>query len=103
MAGVGQEISGAKRAALKVIGPFQSFARSGSLGGSLLLLGALAAFGWANSPWAERYTALLAEHLSLNVRGWSLDLSLGHWVNDGLMAIFFLLVGLELKRRKCVS
>ena len=98
MAGVGQEISGAKRAALKVIGPFQSFARSGSLGGSLLLLGALAAFGWANSPWAERYTALLAEHLSLNVRGWSLDLSLGHWVNDGLMAIFFLLVGLELKR-----
>ena len=100
MAGVGQDVqvSGAKRVALKVVGPFQSFARSGSLGGLLLLLAALAAFLWANSPWADRYTALLAEHLSVSVRGWSLDLSLGHWVNDGLMAIFFLLVGLELKR-----
>lgn len=98
MAGVGQEVSGAKRVALKVVGPFQSFAKSGSLGGLLLLVAALAAFLWANSPWADRYTALLAEHLSLNIRGWALDLSLGHWVNDGLMAIFFLLVGLELKR-----
>lgn len=96
MAGVGQEQ--AKQVVLKIVGPFQSFVRSGSLGGLLLLLTALVAFGWANSPWAESYTGLLAEHLSLSIRGWALDLSLGHWVNDGLMAIFFLLVGLELKR-----
>ncbi len=98
MAGVGERVSQTKQAVLKVVGPFQSFARSGSLGGLLLLLAALAAFGWANSPLADRYTALLGEHLSLSVRGWALDLSLEHWVNDGLMAIFFLLVGLELKR-----
>ena len=87
-----------RRLALRIIGPFQSFAQSGSLGGLLLLLAALVAFGWANSPWAAAYTALLDEHLSLSLGGWALDLSLGHWVNDGLMAIFFLLVGLELKR-----
>lgn len=99
MAEVGQQaVSRGKQLALRVIGPFQSFAQSGSLGGSLLLLAALAAFAWANSPWVESYDRLLGEHLSLNLGSWSLDLSLAHWVNDGLMAIFFLLVGLELKR-----
>ncbi len=91
-------ISRGKQLALRVIGPFQSFAQSGSLGGLLLLLAALAAFVWANSPWVGSYDGLLGEHLSLNLGSWALDLSLAHWVNDGLMAIFFLLVGLELKR-----
>ncbi len=86
------------RLVLRVISPFQSFAQSGSLGGLLLLLAALVAFTWANSPWSASYSGLLGEHLSLNLSGWSLDMSLAHWVNDGLMAIFFLLVGLELKR-----
>ena len=83
---------------LRVIAPFQAFARSGSLGGLLLLVAALAALVWANSPWAGRYAAMLNEYLGLTLGGWSLELSLGHWVNDGLMAVFFLLVGLELKR-----
>jgi NhaA family Na+:H+ antiporter len=87
-----------KRLALRVIGPFQAFAQSGSLGGLLLLLAALAAFVWANSPWAASYGRMLGEYLSLSLGDWSLELSLGHWVNDGLMAVFFLLVGLELKR-----
>lgn len=91
-------ISRRKRLALRVVGPFQSFARSGSLGGFFLLLAALVAFGWANSPWAATYTGILAEYLSLNLGNWSLRLSLSHWVNDGLMAVFFLMVGLELKR-----
>ena len=91
-------VSRRKQLALRVIGPFQSFAQSGSLGGLLLMLAALAAFVWANSPWVGSYDRLLDEHLSLNLGRWALDLSLAHWVNDGLMAIFFLLVGLELKR-----
>ncbi len=91
-------VSRRKQLALRVIGPFQSFAQSGSLGGLLLLLAALAAFVWANSPWVGSYGRLLEEHLSLNLGSWEFDLSLAHWVNDGLMAIFFLLVGLELKR-----
>ncbi len=93
-----QTVSRRKRLVLRVISPFQAFAQSGSVGGLLLLLAALAAFAWANSPWVGSYDGLLSEHLSLNLGSWSLDLSLAHWVNDGLMAIFFLLVGLELKR-----
>lgn len=91
-------MSRGRRLALRVVSPFQSFAQSGSLGGLLLLLAALAAFVWANSPWAATYRGLLGQYLSLSLGGWTLDLSLAHWVNDGLMAIFFLLVGLELKR-----
>ncbi len=87
-----------KGLALRIIGPFQSFAQSGSLGGLFLLLAALVAFAWANSPWAATYNGILSEYLSLNLGDWSLRLSLAHWVNDGLMAIFFLMVGLELKR-----
>lgn len=93
-----QTVSRRERLVLRVISPFQAFAQSGSVGGLLLLLAALAAFAWANSPWVGSYDGLLSEHLSLNLGSWSLDLSLAHWVNDGLMAIFFLLVGLELKR-----
>lgn len=92
-----------KQLALKIIGPFQAFVKSGSLGGLLLLLGALVAFGWANSPWAPAYERLLHTHLSLNLGTWSLDLSLAHWINDVLMAIFFLLVGLELKRELVIG
>lgn len=90
--------SRSKRLALQIIGPFQAFVRSGSLGGLFLLLAALLAFAWANSPWAATYNGILSEYLSLNLGDWSLRLSLAHWVNDGLMAIFFLMVGLELKR-----
>ena len=93
-----QPVSRRRQLAMKVISPFQAFAQSGSLGGLLLLLGALVAFGWANSPWAPAYERMISEYLSINVGDWSLRLSLGHWVNDALMAIFFLLVGLELKR-----
>lgn len=98
MAEAKQPVSRRKQLALRVISPFQAFAQSGSMGGILLILAALAAFIWANSPWAENYTRLLGEYLSLNLGTWSLNLSLSHWVNDGLMAIFFLMVGLELKR-----
>ncbi len=98
MAEAKQPVSRRKQLVLRVISPFQAFAQSGSAGGILLILAALAAFIWANSPWAENYTSLLGEYLSLNLGSWSLNLSLAHWVNDGLMAIFFLMVGLELKR-----
>ena len=93
-----QPVSRRRQLAMRVISPFQAFAQSGSLGGLLLLLGAIVAFVWANSPWAPAYERLLSEYLSLSLGDWSLRLSLGHWVNDALMAIFFLLVGLELKR-----
>lgn len=62
---------------------------SQALSGLLLLVCAAVALAWANSPWRESYTGLL----HATVGGWSL----AHAINDGLMAIFFLLVGLEIK------
>lgn len=70
--------------------------RTETVGGALLLAAAIIALGWANSPWHESYVAL-REH-RLTVPGVGLSLSLGKWAADGLLAIFFFVAGLELKR-----
>lgn len=70
--------------------------RKESVGGLLLVALAAVAIVWANSPWAESYFAL--RDFQVGYAGWHLDLSLGGWAADGLLAIFFFLVGLELKR-----
>ena len=67
-------------------------------GGLLLFTGALLGFALANSPWQEGYVALKALPLSISLGSWQLAEPLVGWVNDLLMAGFFLLVGLELKR-----
>lgn len=67
-------------------------------GSALLLLGvSLAALLWANSPWSESYTALWETHAVVGVGGFGIDLSLHEWVNDGLMVVFFFLIGLEVR------
>lgn len=77
---------------------FDTFYRTEVLGGVLLLAAAVAALFWANSPWAASYSALWSRSVSVGLAGWGLTKPLGLWVNDGLMAVFFLLVGLEIKR-----
>jgi len=57
-----------------------------------------AALVWANSPWQASYDTLWETPLGLHLGRYELELDLRHWVNDGLMAIFFLVVGLEVKR-----
>lgn len=78
--------------------PFQSFFQSESASGVVLIAAAIAAFVWANSPWAPSYEALKGTYFGLEFGGWGLEKPLLLWVNDGLMALFFLLVGLEIKR-----
>lgn len=78
--------------------PFEEFARSESADGIILIAAALVAFVWANSPLAPAYSAMREIHLGISVAGREFDESLLHWVNDGLMALFFFLVGLEMKR-----
>ncbi len=78
--------------------PFQSFVRSGSAGGILLIVAALVAFLWANSGAAGAYEALKELPFGVEAGDWGLRKPLLLWVNDGLMAVFFLLVGLEIKR-----
>ena len=81
-----------------VLTPFQAFVRSESAGSIILLLTAAGAFLWANSPWAGSYLALKHFGIDLGLGQWRLHQTLFHWVNDGLMVLFFLLVGLEIKR-----
>ena len=61
-------------------------------------MAAAAALIWANSPWADRYFGLRDTVLGGQWLGLHLDLSVGEWAADGLLAVFFLVVGLELKR-----
>jgi len=70
--------------------------RRETVGGALLLAATLVALVWANSPWADGYTDL--RHLTLGPDALHLSLTLEEWAGDGLLAIFFFVAGLELKR-----
>jgi NhaA family Na+:H+ antiporter len=82
---------------------FQQFTRLQASSGILLLLATALALVWANSPWGHSYFELWETHLTVSLGDWALSESLLHWVNDGLMVIFFFLVGLEIKREILVG
>ncbi|MEI7703514.1 MAG: Na+/H+ antiporter NhaA [Deltaproteobacteria bacterium] len=84
-------------------GAFQRFFHSEASGSILLLLFTGVALVWANSPWASHYEHMLHVPLGFTVAGSTFSLSAAHWVNDGLMAIFFFVVGLEIKRELSVG
>ncbi|HEX5040085.1 MAG TPA: Na+/H+ antiporter NhaA [Candidatus Limnocylindria bacterium] len=67
-------------------------------GAIVLLLATIAALVWANSPWADGYDAFWQTELSLRVGDFALSHDLQDWVNDGLMTLFFVLIGLEVRR-----
>ena len=69
-----------------------------ALSGIVLLLAAVSALAWANSPWSDSYTSFWGYDVTATLGQFSIADDLGHWVNDGLMAIFFFVVGLEVKR-----
>ncbi len=75
-----------------------AFFRMESAGGIVLVIASVLAIIVANSPLADLYTQVLHTRVGVHVGEWSLDKSLHHWINDGLMVVFFLLVGLEIKR-----
>ncbi len=75
--------------------------RNETVGGLLLLIAAVIALVWANSPWGDSYTALVNYRIGPAAIG--LDLPLGVWAADGLLAIFFFVVGLELKHELVVG
>jgi NhaA family Na+:H+ antiporter len=83
---------------MRILGPFQRFARSEAAGGVVLLAATVCAFAWANSPWQPAYASLLHHALPIGTGSVRLDLTVHEWINDCLMALFFLLVGLEIKR-----
>jgi NhaA family Na+:H+ antiporter len=78
--------------------PLREFLDTEVSGGLVLLAATAAALLWANSPWRGAYEALWGTELAVEVGRSTLALDLRHWVNDGLMALFFFVVGLEIKR-----
>ena len=78
--------------------PIRSFLDTESAGGIVLLVAAGIAILWANSPWSESYDSFWHTEISFRIGSFEVSEDLLHWVNDGLMVIFFFVVGLEIKR-----
>ena len=93
----------ADRPIARLTSPFQRFARIESAGGLVLLAASIAAIVWANSPAADSYASLLHIPLTLGFGSLQIAESLHVWINDGLMAVFFLFVGLEIKHEMLVG
>ena len=86
-----------------IVSPIQELIRTESASGVVLIAAAIAAFVWANSPWAQSYFEILDVTAGVRFGGFALEKPLLLWVNDLLMAIFFFLVGLEIKRELIVG
>ncbi len=82
----------------RLLRPVQALFNHPLAGAGLLVLAATLALVWANSRWASSYHALLDAEITLTMGPWQLAKSVHHWINDGLMSVFFFLVGLEIKR-----
>jgi NhaA family Na+:H+ antiporter len=81
-----------------LVRPLQAFLSAESAGGVVLIIATAIALIWANSPWGDAYAHFWHTPLSISLGGAAVGLSLEEWVNDALMVVFFLLVGLEIKR-----
>jgi Na+:H+ antiporter, NhaA family len=79
-------------------GPLYRFLQTEAASGALLLLATIVALAWANSPWSGSYASLWHTKLGFDQGNLHLTEDLRHWVNDGLMTLFFFVVGLEIKR-----
>ena len=87
----------------KIISPFQRFTHDQATGSILLIVCALTALLVANSTLDAGYETLLSTETGLVFGDWSLTMSLRHWINDGLMSLFFFVLGLEIKRELLVG
>src|SRR5271154_657420 len=83
--------------------PFVRFARMEAAGGILLLASTFAALVWANSPWEHIYHAIWSTQVDVGFGRFFLSETRHEWINDGLMAVFFFLVGLEIKREVLIG
>lgn len=82
----------------KIVTPFEEFIHRQTAGGIVLMATAVIALILANGPLADAYQHVLHTYAGVTFGDWSLKMSVHHWINDALMALFFFVVGLELKR-----
>ena len=83
--------------ARSVVRPVSRFLAIEASGGALLVAAALVAVVWANSPWSESYRSVWTSELTVSMAGHGITEDLRHWINDGLMTLFFFVIGLEIK------
>ena len=84
-------------------GPLRRFLATESGSALLMVSATVVALVWANSPWSGAYEALWATESSVLLGDAGLEMDLGHWINDGLMAVFFFVIGLEVRRDLAVG
>ena len=82
----------------RFVRPAQEFIRTESASAALLMLAAVAALVWANSPWRDSYEHLLDARLGIDLAFWQVEGSVHFWVNEVGMVLFFFVIGLEIKR-----
>jgi len=87
----------------QVATPLRSFIRTESGSAGLLVVAALVALLWANSPWSDSYESLWETPLTVSLGSGEIAMSLHHWVNDALMVVFFFVIGLEVRREFAVG
>ena len=87
----------------KILTPFEEFIHRQTTSGLLLMGTAVLALVLANGPLSSAYERLVLTPIGLTIGAWTLEMTLHHWINDGLMALFFFVVGLELKRELLVG
>ena len=92
-----------EKAFKKVSTPFEHFLHAQTTTGMVLMFMTILALILANSPVAETYAHVFHTKLDFNVGSWKLSHTIHHWINDGLMGIFFFIVGLEIKREILVG
>lgn len=86
-----------------ILTPLEEFIHRQTTSGILLIICAIIALFIANGPFAEAYHHILEVPFTVGMGDWVLSMTLHHWINDGLMALFFFVVGLELKRELLVG
>ena len=86
-----------------ILSPFQKFIKIESLSGILLLGTTIIALIWANSPYADNYEAIWNYELGITTQSFEFTKPLILWINDSLMAVFFFLIGLEIKREVLIG
>jgi len=82
----------------QLAGPLRSFISTEAGSAGLLLAATVVALLWANGPFADSYESFWHTDLTLRLGDWTLDLDLRHWLDEGLMALFFFVIGLEVRR-----
>lgn len=87
----------------QITNPFQAFVKAESFSGILLISFMMIALIWANSSWSASYESLWQTPVNVSVASFKIEKPLLLWINDGLMAIFFFVVGLEIKRELIVG